>query len=108
MGVDFSFMQMVKTLYNKYPIYFGILISIIFVGLFSILTIEYEIYNSLIVTLLDAAWYVFITIMTIGYGDMYAVSFFGQISMIVATFTGIVFSSIFVVCVEKFFKMDES
>lgn len=99
---------MAKNLYKKSPIFLGIFLSIILVNLFSILVIEYEVFNPMILSIADSIWYVFITVMTVGYGDIWAISIFGQITMIIATFSGIIFSSIFVVCVDEFFKMDES
>jgi voltage-gated potassium channel len=90
------------------PIFFGIFLSFILGTLFTILAIEYEIFNPLIMTIGDSIWYVLITVMTVGYGDIYAISYLGQITMIIATFSGIVFSSIFVVCVDEFLKMSEN
>ena len=108
MGVDFQLHQMVKNLYQMNPLFFGSFLSFILTCLFSILAFEYEIYNPLIMSLGDSIWYVFITVMTVGYGDIYAISYLGQITMIIATFSGIVFSSIFVVCVDEFLKMSEN
>ena len=108
MGADFQLHQMTKTLYQKNPIFVCIFISIILACLFSILALEYEIFNPMISTLADSIWYVFITVMTVGYGDIWALQIFGQITMIIATFSGIIFSSLFVVAVDKFFKMDEN
>ena len=99
---------MTKTLYQKNPIFVCIFISIILACLFSILAFEYEIFNPMISTLADSIWYVFITVMTVGYGDIWALQIFGQITMIIATFSGIIFSSLFVVAVDKFLKMDEN
>ena len=53
-------------------------------------------------TFMDTLWYVLITVLTIGYGEYSAISFMGMISMVIATFFGIVLNSIFVVCTEKF------
>ena len=55
---------------------------------------------------MDSLWYVLITVLTIGYGEYSAGSFMGMISMVIATFFGIILNSIFVVCTEKFLKMD--
>ena len=77
MGADFQLHQMTKTLYQKNPIFVCIFISIILACLFSILALEYEIFNPMISTLADSIWYVFITVMTVGYGDIWALQIFG-------------------------------
>ena len=99
MGVSFEFLQMVKYLNNKNPLLFGFFLSVVVVGLFSVLINSQEKYNSGFTSMLDSMWYVFITVMTIGFGEVSAQSMWGQISMTIATFLGIMFTSIFVVCV---------
>ena len=99
MGVSFEFLQMVKYLNNKHPLIFGFFLSFVVVALFSVLINEYEIFNKGFTSILDSTWYVFITVMTIGFGEISAQSFWGQVSMTIATFLGIIFTSIFVVCV---------
>ena len=108
MGVSFEFLQMVKYLNNKHPLIFGFFLSFVVVALFSVLINEYEIFNKGFTSILDSTWYVFITVMTIGFGEISAQSFWGQVSMTIATFLGIIFTSIFVVCVQKFLIFDES
>jgi hypothetical protein len=108
MGVDFQIHQMVKYLNNKSPLQFGTSLSFVLVALFSVLINSYEKYNQGFASVLDSIWYVFITVMTIGFGDISAQSMWGQVSMTIATFLGIMFTSIFVVCVQKFLIFDES
>ena len=47
------------------------------------------------------------TMSTVGYGDVYAVSKFGQICTIRTSAMGIVFESMFLVAWQNFIKMDE-
>ena len=67
---------------------------------------RFEIFNTGLHTTIDSLWYIFITVSTIGYGDFYAQSFIGQISMVIATFFGILLNSIFVVCTDNLLQMD--
>jgi hypothetical protein len=73
---------------------------------FTMLCHQYEVLNQSMSTFMDTLWYVLITVLTIGYGEYSAISFMGMISMVIATFFGIVLNSIFVVCTEKFLKLD--
>lgn len=99
---------MVKYLNNKNPLIFGFSLTFTLILIFSVLINSQEKYNPLIATLWDSIWYVFITVMTIGFGEISAQSMWGKISMTIATFLGIMFTSIFVVCVQKFLIFDES
>lgn len=99
---------MVKYLNNKNPLLFGFFLSVIVVGIFSVLINSQERYNPIFASMLDSIWYVFITVMTIGFGEIAAESMMGYFSITIATFLGIMFTSIFVVCVQKFLIFDES
>ena len=68
---------MVKYLNNKNPMLFGFFLSFVVVSLFSVLIYEYEIYGYGFSSMFDSIWYVFITVMTIGFGDISAQSFWG-------------------------------
>ena len=107
MGVQFDTPNIVKYIYNKYPMPFGIVTAILVISLFSILKHEYEVFNPTILNVIDSIWSVFITVMTIGYGEISAISLLGRISMIIATTLGILFNSIFVVCGERMLRMTE-
>jgi len=97
---------MLKYLYNTYPLVVGVATVLFSVALFSMLTLDFEKFNSGLSSLFDIIWFVFITVMTIGYGEISAISIFGQVAVVIATFVGLIFNSIFVVVVEKFLKFD--
>ena len=102
MGVQFEFIDMVKFLYNKHPMELGLGGTVLIIAMFTMLCHQYEQFNQAMNTFMDTLWYVLITVLTIGYGEYSAISFMGMISMVIATFFGIVLNSIFVVCTEKF------
>lgn len=97
-----------RDLYHSKPIRFGALCSSVVVFMFTLLIYEYEHLNMSFQNIADSLWYVLITCTTIGFGEISAVSKFGQLSMVIATFMGIVFSSIFVVCTEQFLRLNNN
>jgi len=68
------------------------------------LLLEFD--NFHIISLSDQIWYILITMTTVGYGDFVSKKFFGKFSMILATFVGAVCSSLYVMGVNNFLKMD--
>lgn len=51
-------------------------------------------------------WYVLITMTTVGYGDVYAMSHAGRAITIICAFVGVMIVSLFVVCLMNILKFD--
>ena len=77
MGVRFEFIDMIKYLYNSFPLHLGVGGTFLIIAMFTMLNSRFEIFNPLIKSVFDSIWYVFITVLTIGYGDIYATSVIG-------------------------------
>ena len=77
MGVNFFFIDMIKYLYNKFPMQLGIGGTFLIISMFTLLIDRYEIFNGGMKTFMDSLWYVMITVLTIGYGEYSASSFIG-------------------------------
>ena len=77
MGVRFELIDMIKYLYNMFPLHLGVFGTLLMIAMFTMLNSRFEIFNPLIKSVFDSLWYVFITVLTIGYGDIFAVSIIG-------------------------------
>ena len=55
-----------------------------------------------------SVWYVLITMTTVGYGDVYAMSHCGRAIVIIAAFWGVFFVSLFVVSLTNLLSFDSS
>lgn len=53
-------------------------------------------------------WNVLITMTTVGYGDVYAMSHAGRAIAVVSAFVGVMIVSLFVVCIMNSLKFDYS
>ena len=77
----------------------------------SVLVFEYEMYKEngkVFGNLIDSVWFLFISIMTIGYGEYSPSYIWTRITLVVATFFGLIFNSVFVVCTERLLKFDDT
>ena len=96
---------MFRNLYHELTleiVYFGFLASIL---VFSMILIEYDCFT--IGSFFDSAWYVLITMTTVGYGDIYTKNVFGRITMTFCTFIGAICTSIYLTAVKSFMDLDE-
>jgi uncharacterized membrane protein (DUF4010 family) len=57
--------------------------------------------------LFDSFWFLFISIMTIGYGEYSPNIMWSKISLVVATFIGLALNSVFVICTERVLMLDD-
>ena len=67
--------------------------------------IEYDCFN--IGSFFDSAWYVLITMTTVGYGDIYTKNVFGKITMTICTFIGSLCTTIYLSATQSFMALDE-
>lgn len=54
----------------------------------------------------DSAWYVLITMTTVGYGDFFTKNLFGKCAMTIATFIGAICTSVYLTAVTNFLNME--
>ncbi len=82
--------------------YFLIIVAVIFAGAFAIHLFEHG-KEANIHTFFDAIWWALVTITTVGYGDLYPVSFWGRIIGIIFIMLGFIAFSIFTAFIASTF-----
>ena len=75
MGNQFNLIEMIKYLYNSHPLLLGFFSFVILISMFTMLIIFYEFNND--ISFIDSLWYVLITVLTIGFGELSATTFLG-------------------------------
>ena len=108
LGVEFNMFFSFKCIYVKWPLLSLLVMTIMFGLSLAVLfqvtegSIEGEID---LIEFWDSLWVVFIIITTVGYGDIYALSNLGRISMILIAIIGNVLVSLIIMSLEKAVKL---
>jgi len=102
-GVKFKFFRKIKFMFHRFQIKFSLAICIAVFIFFLVLMQQYEVViQNISPSIIEQGYYLVITMLTTGYGDIVAVSFLGQQSIIIATFCGVGLEAMFMIAFKKY------
>mmetsp|Transcript_23041 Transcript_23041/g.35630 ORF Transcript_23041/g.35630 Transcript_23041/m.35630 type:complete len:229 (-) Transcript_23041:299-985(-) len=107
-GSKFRFINMIKDIYREYAEKATATLLILCLIFFVVVLVEFELKINTFDSIRYTIFYTIITMTTVGYGDSVVLSNIGYISMVMATFLGVIFEGFFLLAWSNFTNMTKS